>query len=270
MGNYGATREALTKSQILELPVPIPAMPVQDRLTWLIDSARRGRSSALAHLALARRQIDRFRQAVLAAACSGRLTADWREANPPGESAESIVIAIDEARRDRLGRRYRPSSPPDLESDLPDGWSWTIVGALVDVATGATPLRKRSDYYNGTIPWVTSGAVNVGLIETASEFITDAAIRETTRRSSLLAPSSWRCTARDKHGDGLASLQLKQRQTRRSPLSVRRLHRAAKALLKGLLPRELREDQSFIVWRRSAKLEPGSDSGNNDTVTPFR
>lgn len=48
------------------------------------------------------------------------------------------------------------------------------------VGTGSTPKRGERRYYeNGTIPWVTSGAVNLGLIKEPTELITEAAIKET-------------------------------------------------------------------------------------------
>lgn len=51
----------------------------QRRLADILDFATSKTSSAESHLKNASRSIERFRQSVLAAACSGRLTADWRE-----------------------------------------------------------------------------------------------------------------------------------------------------------------------------------------------
>src|SRR5204863_4360907 len=42
--------------------------------------------------------LKRFRQSVLAAACSGRLTADWRKENPLVETAEVLLARIKEKR----------------------------------------------------------------------------------------------------------------------------------------------------------------------------
>jgi type I restriction enzyme S subunit len=162
--------------------IMVPGQDVQEQLTAILDATEGKRASSISHLAAARLAIERFRQAVLSAACSGLLTDSWRSTNPAEGSAQSIVMAVDKARRDRLGRRYKPSNPPKAGPELPDGWCWTTVGALVEVATGATPLRKRTEFYNGTIPWVTSGAVNAGLIIDAPEFITDRAIRETNAK----------------------------------------------------------------------------------------
>lgn len=180
---HGSGMVHVTKGVFDQTPVAVPDdLGVQRQLAELIDKADALQVSSASHLAAARRAVERFRQAVLAAACSGRLTADWREVNDTGENADDLVGEIEAARRERLGKRFKPSVRPVGDTELPERWTWTSVGALLDVATGATPLRKRSDYFGGSIPWVTSGAVNAGEITTAKEFITELAIRETNAK----------------------------------------------------------------------------------------
>lgn len=54
------------------------------------------------------------------------------------------------------------------------------IDELCKVGTGATPKRGESRYYkNGSIAWVTSGAVNSLVVMSPNEFITPVAIRET-------------------------------------------------------------------------------------------
>jgi type I restriction enzyme S subunit len=51
---------------------------------------------------------------------------------------------------------------------------------IFKIGTGATPLRSESRYYDsGTIPWITSSSVNSSTIESADQYITEAAIKET-------------------------------------------------------------------------------------------
>ncbi|MFV2088908.1 restriction endonuclease subunit S, partial [Micromonospora sp. LOL_021] len=64
---------------------------------------------------------------------------------------------------------------------LDGSWSSTSIGEIADVGTGATPLRSRRDYYeNGTVPWVTSSAVNRPYVDSSDEFITQKALSETS------------------------------------------------------------------------------------------
>lgn len=53
------------------------------------------------------------------------------------------------------------------------------IGELTKVVTGATPSRKRSDYYGGSIPWVKTGEIEQGIITGAEESITELAVNET-------------------------------------------------------------------------------------------
>jgi type I restriction enzyme, S subunit len=71
-----------------------------------------------------------------------------------------------------------------LESDdLPDGWNWISIGDVATVGTGATPLKKNEDYYfNGQIPWVTSGNLNTDFITNTDENITELAVKETNAK----------------------------------------------------------------------------------------
>lgn len=166
-----------------ELPIRFPLEKSEQLLiVEAIEHARQCQAGAQAHLLAARRAVERFRQAVLSAACSGRLTADWRDGSTTVESAGDLVRLISDARRARLGQRYKATTPPSVDVDAPEGWTWCTIGALVDVATGATPLRRQSAYYGGSIPWVTSGAVNAGIVTEPSEFITERAITETNAK----------------------------------------------------------------------------------------
>lgn len=180
--NNHVSQASVGRAILNDMEIEVPPLEVQRAITDLVAKIERQRTSAIAHLDASRQAIECFRQAVLAAACSGRLTEDWRIDNEPAETASVQAARIDEARQRRLGSRYKSSSPPDDQGEPPNGWCWTTVGALLDVATGATPLRKRLDYYNGTVPWVMSGAVNAGVITSATEYITEAAIRETNAK----------------------------------------------------------------------------------------
>ena len=58
-------------------------------------------------------------------------------------------------------------------------WEEKTIGEIAKVGTGATPLRSNQKYYGGNIAWVTSGELNNNFVTTATEFITDLAIKET-------------------------------------------------------------------------------------------
>lgn len=144
----------LSRQQLYEQEVALPPLDEQRRIAAWLDEIESRRASIAARLAAARAIVDGLRTAVLAAACSGRLTLDWRDeqGTPPSEA---------------------PDGPPAT-------WTPTRLGDFVRIATGATPLRKNAAYYEaGTIPWVTSGAVNAGIVSEPTELITPRALAET-------------------------------------------------------------------------------------------
>lgn len=147
---YPATSDRVVRAQ----RIPVAPLPEQHRIAARLEEIGARRASIAGRLAAARVIVGRLRAAVLAAACSGRLTADWRYEH--GSSA---------------------SESPD---GFPPTWESTRLGDIVRIATGATPLRKNAAYYQGgTIPWVTSGAVNAGIISEPTELITPLALKET-------------------------------------------------------------------------------------------
>lgn len=65
---------------------------------------------------------------------------------------------------------------------LPEGWEWRKIGDICNTTSGGTPSRKRSDYFEGTIPWVKSGELPDGYISEVEEFITDEAIQNSNAK----------------------------------------------------------------------------------------
>lgn len=52
-----------------------------------------------------------------------------------------------------------------------------ILGDVLKTTSGGTPSKTHSEYYeNGTIPWLSSGEVNAGIISTVKSFITQAGV----------------------------------------------------------------------------------------------
>lgn len=174
----------LSRKQLYERELVVPPLAEQQRIAARLDEIEARCAAAAAHLHAARTIAGRFRSAVLAAACTGRLTTDWREDHPEATSDE-LLARLTEARRTSAKRRKGTADGHGLTSEaqlalLPDTWSLVRFGDIIDVGTGATPLRDNRAYYDdGTIPWVTSGAVNAGTITKPTELITSIALIET-------------------------------------------------------------------------------------------
>ena len=62
--------------------------------------------------------------------------------------------------------------------------NWTIkkLGDICFTTSGGTPNRKRTDFYNGSIPWVKSGELVGGIITRTEESITDEALQNSSAK----------------------------------------------------------------------------------------
>ena len=66
------------------------------------------------------------------------------------------------------------------EGVLPKGWEMVNIEDIAKVGTGATPLKGNKSYYeNGKIAWVTSGALNNEFVRSATDHVTELALKET-------------------------------------------------------------------------------------------
>ncbi len=69
----------------------------------------------------------------------------------------------------------------DLPFEIPDSWRWCRLGNIGVWGAGATPNRNKPEYYNnGIIPWLKTGDLNDGYINTIPEYITEQALKETS------------------------------------------------------------------------------------------
>ena len=110
---------------------------------------------------------------------------------PPAEQ-ERIVAALEEhfsrldaAEEDITRGRGRSATLPSvaLPGLFSADWPTRRIGELAHVGSGATPKRSDVRYWSGgTIPWITSGAINERMITSASELITEEALAETSVR----------------------------------------------------------------------------------------
>src|SRR3989475_4643420 len=78
----GSTFTAISKSDLEQLTLPVAPLAEQLRIVAKLEKLLGQVDACQQRLAKIPALLKRFRQSVLAAACSGRLTADWRRENP--------------------------------------------------------------------------------------------------------------------------------------------------------------------------------------------
>ncbi|HCM9620694.1 TPA: restriction endonuclease subunit S [Enterobacter cloacae subsp. cloacae] len=65
---------------------------------------------------------------------------------------------------------------------LPEGWVVTNLQNIANWGSGGTPSRNYDEYYNGNIPWIKTGDLGPQLITEASEYITDAGVKNSSAK----------------------------------------------------------------------------------------
>ena len=87
----GTTRQRISRKNLGTLRLRVPSLDEQRASAYLVGRLQSRQTAALGHLKAARQTIEHFRQAALIAACSGRLTADWRDSHA-GLDGRSLSI----------------------------------------------------------------------------------------------------------------------------------------------------------------------------------
>jgi type I restriction enzyme, S subunit len=160
----GSVGQRRVPAEYLErVQFPLPPLAEQRRIVEKVEALLARVNAARDRLAKVPAILKRFRQSVLAAACSGRLTEDWRQLHPKPvsegrllgklratrrsawETAESLRL---KARgklvsRQELGARYRVPIEAEPTFQAPAGWILASLDELTFLAGGITKGQKR-------------------------------------------------------------------------------------------------------------------------------
>lgn len=168
----GTTFLELSGSKAAKVEFPLPPLPEQHRIVVRIESLFVKLDEAKEK---AQAVVDGFedrKAAILHKAFTGELTSI--------KNADSINYVLSEIRKWSVTFPAKDIKAIEKEQEkasiicLPDGRNWIkcTVGAIGRVTNGSTPSRKCSDYWNGNIPWVSSGEVRNNTIYITNECIT--------------------------------------------------------------------------------------------------
>lgn len=151
--NKSTAIPGLSRNDVYDIDTPVPPIKEQRRIADKLDRVLARVDVANEHLSRTAPLIKRFRQSVLAAATSGRLTAHWR-----------------------TGKETGP-------------WDKTAIHEVAEVGTGSTPLRTNRAFYadKGT-PWITSSATQKDIVDSSDNYVTQEAIQ--AHRLKLYPPGT--------------------------------------------------------------------------------
>lgn len=161
----------ITKRKFESILITLPPIAEQKQIVEKVEQLLARVNAARERLARVPTILKRFRQAVLAAACSGKLTADWRDdkrnVQSVQETVEAIRIrqmaaAVSDAQRESLKEIYDYSEDSDA-SDLPENWRFVALNKLCESfnygtsakseTSGRIPVLRMGNIQNGQIDW---------------------------------------------------------------------------------------------------------------------
>lgn len=151
----GTTYLEVSKSALREFPIPLPPLREQRRIVAKIEALFEQSRTARQALDRIPPLLKKFRQSVLAAAFRGDLTRDWRDQHPDSEPASALLERIRADRRRKWEgdlrakgkdpRRAKYKEPVLVDTtdlpELPKGWVWTNVNALISDARYGTSQK---------------------------------------------------------------------------------------------------------------------------------
>ncbi len=158
-----------------QFPLP-PTLAEQQRIVNRIESMFAKLDEAKEK---AQNVVDGFetrKAAILHKAFSGELTAKWRKENGIEKNKELDFIynfAQTLSKKDMTNITDFQKQAYDYV--LSDGavWKKCCIGAIGVITNGSTPSRKEASFWNGNIPWVSSGEVANNIIESTNEMISE-------------------------------------------------------------------------------------------------
>jgi type I restriction enzyme S subunit len=125
----GSTRPRVNLRHVRSLRIPLPPLNEQRHIVAKVEKLLDKVDACQKRLAKIPILLKRFRQSVLAAACSGRLTEDWREKTWKSRSCgdESMSVSV------------------PTENEYPPEWRVTTLGTLAKIVTSGS--RGWAKYY---------------------------------------------------------------------------------------------------------------------------
>lgn len=176
-GTAGQLRVPLSFLEAQEIPIPA-SIEEQRHIAAKLDRITNRLDEVKARLATVPALIKRFRQSVLAAACSGRLTEDWRTTARPEpasillqrilenrQNAHSKALNAAKKNRTRQPKKCSGLDGPIIDSDvlpaIPGTWVYCHLQNLGEFTRGRSKNRPRNDpkLYGGQYPFIQTGDI---------------------------------------------------------------------------------------------------------------
>lgn len=171
--NNHVSQASVGRELLLSTNVQLPPLAEQHRIVAKVEELLEEVNRAKARLTKVQAILKRFRQSVLAAACSGELTREWRSRRASAATAQDELGTMFVERRSAYERRVadhrkhgkrKPPIPKNLApaevpadaSALPETWAWVLLDDVCDDITVGYVGPMAKEYVVRGVPFLRS------------------------------------------------------------------------------------------------------------------
>ena len=179
----GTAQKGFYLNQVDNLVVPIPPLAEQKRIVDKVEELLplvEKYKKAYSELEILNSKFSGdMKKSILQYSIQGKLV----EQRPEEGTAEDLYQQIQEEKQNLIKegklKKEKPLAPiadEEIPFDIPENWKWARVGSIGAWGAGSTPSRTNSSFYGGDIPWLKTGDLTDGDVDTIPEKITQLAL----------------------------------------------------------------------------------------------
>jgi type I restriction enzyme S subunit len=175
--NSRSCQTGFNKNDLFEVHFPFPPANEQKRIVTKLDQIMPRIDAVKERLDKVPTIIKRFRQSVLTAAVTGKLTEQWRDEHP------AVVSSFNtNAMSEKMANSYLNVFEETQLFDIPDTWVYVPVCDLGEIRGGGTPSKANSAFWQGDMPWISPKDMKVDRISSGIDFISYEAIKQSSTK----------------------------------------------------------------------------------------
>ncbi|MBT6341209.1 MAG: hypothetical protein HOJ48_18130 [Desulfobacula sp.] len=183
----GTTFKAISGAILKSVPISLAPTYEQKRIVTEIEKQFSRLDEAINTFKRMKINLKQYKASVLKAAVEGKLTEEWRKANPDIEPVDILLERISLERRkkwekaeltkmkargkmpkgDKWKKKYKEPSKPDLENlpGIPDSWLWVKLESVTEIKGGITKDSKRKVESPKELPYLRVANVQRGYLD---------------------------------------------------------------------------------------------------------
>ncbi|WP_422474567.1 restriction endonuclease subunit S [Endozoicomonas sp. ALB032] len=151
----------INKGRFSKAPISLAPLTEQKIIAQKLDTLLAQIESTKARLERTRETLKRFRQSVLIAAVSGKLTKAWRSNHPEFTTEKMLTNHVPlkkparwKSRSEQFIMGVCATSVGLPQENIVPTWEWVPIVDVAAMESGHTPSRSKPEYWGGDVCWI--------------------------------------------------------------------------------------------------------------------